>query len=72
MRNPCKHPGCKSHVTHPCEGCGRRWGAQKEFNKYWRLGAELDDRFSMNEAIDIRREERQILLEMEQEELNRD
>ena len=23
---PCKHPGCKSHVSHPCEGCGRQWG----------------------------------------------
>ena len=20
--SPCKHPGCKSHVTHPCEVCG--------------------------------------------------
>lgn len=20
---PCLHPGCLSHVTHPCEGCGR-------------------------------------------------
>ena len=20
---PCNHPGCLSHVTHPCEGCGR-------------------------------------------------
>lgn len=20
---PCKHPGCLSHVSHPCEGCGR-------------------------------------------------
>lgn len=20
---PCKHPGCLQHVTHPCEGCGR-------------------------------------------------
>lgn len=20
---PCGHPGCLSHVTHPCEGCGR-------------------------------------------------
>ena len=20
---PCKHPGCKSHISHPCEGCGR-------------------------------------------------
>ncbi|MDK1020193.1 MAG: hypothetical protein QGD90_00965 [Candidatus Hydrogenedentes bacterium] len=23
---PCAHRGCKSHVTHPCEGCGRKWG----------------------------------------------
>lgn len=22
-REPCDHPGCLSHVTHPCEGCGR-------------------------------------------------
>lgn len=21
---PCSHPGCLSHVSHPCEGCGRR------------------------------------------------
>jgi len=20
---PCNHPGCLNHVTHPCEGCGR-------------------------------------------------
>src|ERR1019366_5691030 len=20
---PCKHKGCLSHITHPCEGCGR-------------------------------------------------
>lgn len=20
---PCSHPGCKSHISHPCEGCGR-------------------------------------------------
>jgi len=24
---PCPHKGCKSHVTHPCEVCGRKWGA---------------------------------------------
>lgn len=23
---PCAHPGCLSHVTHPCEGCGRIGG----------------------------------------------
>lgn len=20
---PCSHPGCAHHITHPCEGCGR-------------------------------------------------
>ncbi len=20
---PCHHPGCLNHVSHPCEGCGR-------------------------------------------------
>jgi hypothetical protein len=20
---PCSHPGCLAHITHPCEGCGR-------------------------------------------------
>jgi hypothetical protein len=25
---PCGHPGCLSHVTHPCEGCGRIGGRQ--------------------------------------------
>lgn len=20
---PCNHPGCLNHLTHPCEGCGR-------------------------------------------------
>lgn len=23
---PCHHPGCLSHITHPCEGCGRIGG----------------------------------------------
>lgn len=23
---PCTHPGCLSHVSHPCEGCGRVGG----------------------------------------------
>jgi len=32
---PCSHPGCASHVTHPCECCGRAQGrtvAQKLFD----------------------------------------
>ncbi len=23
---PCKHRGCLSHISHPCEGCGRVGG----------------------------------------------
>jgi hypothetical protein len=23
---PCEHKGCLSHITHPCEGCGRIGG----------------------------------------------
>lgn len=33
VRNPqyldgesCPHPGCLSHISHPCEGCGRIGG----------------------------------------------
>ena len=25
----CGHPGCLSHVSHPCEGCGRIGGLSK-------------------------------------------
>jgi hypothetical protein len=28
---PCDHPGCLSHVSHPCEGCGRVGGAGHYF-----------------------------------------
>lgn len=27
---PCNHPGCLSHRTHPCEGCGRIAGEKVE------------------------------------------
>jgi len=23
---PCNHKGCLSHISHPCEGCGRIGG----------------------------------------------
>ena len=26
---PCSHPGCRSHVSHPCEVCGRQWADRK-------------------------------------------
>ena len=25
---PCNHKGCLSHISHPCEGCGRIAGKQ--------------------------------------------
>ncbi len=28
---PCDHIGCLSHVTHPCEGCGRVGGRIDEY-----------------------------------------
>ena len=27
---PCSHPGCLNHVTHPCEGCGRTQGKEEQ------------------------------------------
>ena len=27
---PCHHPGCLRHVSHPCEGCGRIAGRAPE------------------------------------------
>lgn len=49
-QKPCAHPGCMSHVTHPCERCGIMWG-QKVVRKDKRiciccgsvLGAEPTD-----------------------------
>jgi len=38
---PCKHVGCLSHRTHPCEGCGRIEG------KYPELTVELVKKVAM-------------------------
>ena len=27
---PCGHPGCLHHISHPCEGCGRIGGMRSE------------------------------------------
>lgn len=34
---PCNHRGCLSHITHPCEGCGRIGGISPNplWQKYW-------------------------------------
>jgi hypothetical protein len=29
---PCTHPGCLRHLTHPCEGCGRVGGRREGGN----------------------------------------
>jgi hypothetical protein len=42
---PCNHPGCLSHISHPCEGCGRTAGVgvyeprtdSSESSLKWRL-----------------------------------
>ena len=28
--SPCSHPGCLSHISHPCEGCGRVGGQARK------------------------------------------
>lgn len=38
---PCKHPGCLSHISHPCEGCGRVGG------RYLRTFPELEKKFTL-------------------------
>lgn len=54
---PCKHPGCLSHISHPCEGCGRIGGRNKptreqidrDFHEnphrpiYWKPGETWDE-----------------------------
>ena len=29
-REPCEHPGCLHHISHPCEGCGRVGGRRQD------------------------------------------
>jgi len=33
---PCDHPGCLSHVSHPCEGCGRVAGKKVTKDIYFK------------------------------------
>ena len=30
---PCGHPGCLAHISHPCEVCGRIGGRMDEIDK---------------------------------------
>jgi len=46
---PCGHPGCLSHVTHPCEGCGRIAGwIPKELESCPMCGAKGAIKTTMN------------------------
>ena len=49
---PCEHPGCLRHVTHPCEGCGRIAGyTLPELPEMWRqYFAQLEKRVRELEA----------------------
>jgi hypothetical protein len=39
---PCGHPDCLQHVTHPCEGCERVASAVKPRVRFcWECGAKL-------------------------------
>ena len=46
---PCRHPGCLQHITHPCEECGRIGGVKEqpsasESEGYlWETYDEMDD-----------------------------
>lgn len=31
---PCSHKGCLSHISHPCEGCGRVWGIDRSIEAF--------------------------------------
>jgi hypothetical protein len=47
---PCGHPGCLHHATHPCEGCGRIAGGLKVcyecgHNKFIRKYFDAGDHF---------------------------
>lgn len=42
---PCDHPGCLSHISHPCEGCGRINGR----NAPSPSSAVADDEFEFSE-----------------------
>ena len=36
---PCNHPGCLSHISHPCEGCGRTAGLRSSSAEWLQVGS---------------------------------
>jgi len=40
---PCSHPGCLKHLTHPCEGCGRVGGRSNSYAEAYRRQEGAND-----------------------------
>ncbi len=56
---PCNHKGCLSHISHPCEGCGRIGGREmttlekiKELAKKLREKTDYQSISEVNKDID--------------------
>lgn len=49
---PCDHPGCLSHVTHPCEGCGRTAGRGRPWNEERRWAQEYCASFFEESSVE--------------------
>ena len=44
---PCEHPGCLRHVTHPCEGCGRIMGKALGAHAFSYVGLTLETAYEL-------------------------
>ena len=42
---PCNHPGCGSHITHACEGCGVHWGMMEDGMPFKTTVEDVDHMF---------------------------
>lgn len=49
---PCSHPGCLNHKSHPCEGCGRTAGILKRKHE-WRAATRNDKYISIADGKSI-------------------
>jgi hypothetical protein len=51
---PCSHPGCLSHISHPCEGCGRTGGRYPAPASETLSDDVLDDAQALTVATNLR------------------
>lgn len=55
---PCEHRGCLSHVTHPCEGCGRTGGRREPETVFFKNGVVTNSRSDeRQDYVDVRFED---------------